>query len=168
MSYSSFINEELVFAAQAILERSIPSIIDGFRLAQRKIVFSLFKREKEANVNFENKINVTQLASYVSEHAAHHHCERSLSRTIIRIAQNFVGINNLNMLQPIGHFGSRASVRISNCSHLFMLVHIMYEKLFPFIYALFTVLNYLCSIQCDTRVVQMTWMQDIFTQCSLQ
>ncbi|CAE6176893.1 unnamed protein product [Arabidopsis arenosa] len=109
MSYGSFINEELIFAAQAILERSIPSVIDGFRLAQRKTVFSLFKREKEAHVNFEEKIKVTQLASYVSEHAAHHHCERSLSRTIIRMAQTFVGSNNVNMLEPIGQFGSRAS-----------------------------------------------------------
>ncbi|CAL9232538.1 unnamed protein product, partial [Arabidopsis halleri] len=51
---------------------------------------------------------VTQLASYVSEHTAHHHCEQSLSRTIICMTQNFVGSNNVNMLQPIGQFGLRA------------------------------------------------------------
>ncbi|CAH8273031.1 unnamed protein product [Arabidopsis lyrata] len=43
------------------------------------------------------------------EHTAHHHCEQILSRTIIRMAQNFVGNNNVNMLRPIGVFGLKAS-----------------------------------------------------------
>jgi DNA topoisomerase-2 len=31
----------------------------------------------------------------------------SLSSTIIGMAQNYVGSNNLNLLEPIGQFGSR-------------------------------------------------------------
>ena len=31
----------------------------------------------------------------------------SLMSTIINLAQNFVGSNNINLLQPIGQFGTR-------------------------------------------------------------
>jgi DNA topoisomerase-2 len=50
---------------------------------------------------------VAQLAGYVAEHSAYHHGEVSLCSTIIGMAQNFVGSNNLNLLQPIGQFGTR-------------------------------------------------------------
>ena len=33
--------------------------------------------------------------------------QMSLMMTIINLAQNFVGSNNLNLLQPIGQFGTR-------------------------------------------------------------
>lgn len=33
--------------------------------------------------------------------------QKSLMSTIINLAQNFVGRNNLNLLQPIGQFGTR-------------------------------------------------------------
>lgn len=33
--------------------------------------------------------------------------QASLMMTIINLAQNFVGSNNLNLLQPIGQFGTR-------------------------------------------------------------
>lgn len=35
------------------------------------------------------------------------HLQNSLMGTIINLAQNFVGSNNLNLLQPIGQFGTR-------------------------------------------------------------
>lgn len=51
---------------------------------------------------------MAQLAGYVSEHSAYHHGEMSLCQTIIAMAQDFIGSNNLNLLQPIGQFGTRA------------------------------------------------------------
>lgn len=50
---------------------------------------------------------VAQLAGYVSEHSAYHHGEASLQSTIIGLAQDFVGSNNLNLLYPSGQFGTR-------------------------------------------------------------
>ena len=35
------------------------------------------------------------------------HFQTSLMGTIINLAQNFVGSNNINLLQPIGQFGTR-------------------------------------------------------------
>jgi len=43
----------------------------------------------------------------VAEHSAYHHGEVSLQGTIIGMAQDFVGSNNINYLLPIGQFGTR-------------------------------------------------------------
>jgi DNA topoisomerase-2 len=52
-------------------------------------------------------IKVAQLSGYVAEHSAYHHGEVSLAMTVVQLAQNFVGSNNINLLLPIGQFGSR-------------------------------------------------------------
>lgn len=54
---------------------------------------------------------VAQFSGYVSEHSAYHHGETSLAGTIIGMAQDFVGSNNINLLQPNGQFGTRNQVR---------------------------------------------------------
>ena len=82
-------------------ERSIPSLCDGLKPSQRKILFSCFKRK------LTKEIKVAQLAGYVSEHSCYHHGEASLMGAIIGLAQNFVGSNNINLLVPNGQFGSR-------------------------------------------------------------
>jgi DNA topoisomerase-2 len=43
----------------------------------------------------------------VSAHSAYHHGEVSLNQTIIGLAQDFVGINNINALYPDGGHSSR-------------------------------------------------------------
>jgi len=54
-----------------------------------------------------NEIRVAQFAGYVSEHGGYHHGEASLQGAIVNMAQDFVGSNNINILEPIGQFGSR-------------------------------------------------------------
>ena len=82
--------------------RSIPSMVDGIKPGQRKILYGCFKR------NLKSEIKVVQLAGYVSENTGYHHGEQSLVQTIINLAQDFVGSNNLYILMPNGSFGSRA------------------------------------------------------------
>lgn len=53
---------------------------------------------------------VAQFSGYVSEHSAYHHGETSLAGTIVGMAQNFVGSNNINLLSPEGQFGTREQV----------------------------------------------------------
>jgi DNA topoisomerase-2 len=57
--------------------------------------------------NLKQEIKVAQLAGYVSEHSAYHHGEASLTQTIIGMAQNYIGSNNVNLLSPCGQFGTR-------------------------------------------------------------
>lgn len=101
LSYSNFINRELVLFSLADNQRSIPCVIDGLKPSQRKVLFACFKRK------LRREIKVAQLAGYVSEHAAYHHGEASLVGTIVGMAQDFVGSNNINLLTPSGQFGTR-------------------------------------------------------------
>lgn len=101
VSYSEFINLELVLFSNADNVRSIPSMVDGFKPGQRKILYTCFKR------NDKNEVKVAQLAGSVAEQSAYHHGEVSLCMTIVNLAQNFVGSNNINLLQPNGQFGTR-------------------------------------------------------------
>jgi len=101
VSYSDFINKELVHFSVYDVKRSIPCLIDGFKPSQRKVLFGAFKR------NLTQEAKVSQLAGYISEHAAYHHGEASLQMTIVGMAQDFVGSNNMQFLMPNGMFGSR-------------------------------------------------------------
>eukprot|EP00760_Papus_ankaliazontas_P017914 PhM_4_TR17398/c1_g1_i1/m.85683/K03164/TOP2; DNA topoisomerase II len=101
MPYRDFINKELIQFSIADCERSIPSVVDGFKPGQRKIMYCCFKR------NLRTSIKVAQLAGYVSEHAAYHHGEASLQSTIVGLAQDYVGANNVPLLVPDGQFGTR-------------------------------------------------------------
>ncbi|KAL1837108.1 hypothetical protein VTJ49DRAFT_4288 [Mycothermus thermophilus] len=100
---SEFINKELILFSMADNVRSIPSMVDGFKPGQRKIMYGAFKR------NLVNDQKVAEFAGYVSEVAAYHHGESSLQSTIVGLAQNYVGSNNVNLLEPSGNFGSRLS-----------------------------------------------------------
>ncbi|EGB11155.1 hypothetical protein AURANDRAFT_22331, partial [Aureococcus anophagefferens] len=101
MSYGDFVNKELILFSVADNQRSIPSVVDGLKPSQRKVLFACFKRK------LKKEIKVAQLAGYVSEHAAYHHGEMSLTGTIVGMAQDFVGSNNVNLLTPAGQFGTR-------------------------------------------------------------
>ena len=102
VTYAEFVNKDLVHFSNYDLERSIPNVIDGLKISQRKILYCCFKRNLT-----DKEIKVAQLAAYVSEHSAYHHGEASLQSTIIGMAQNFVGSNNINLLMPNGMFGTR-------------------------------------------------------------
>jgi DNA topoisomerase-2 len=101
LGFSRFVHDELIHFSNADNLRSLPHLMDGLKPSQRKILFGCLKR------NLKQEIRVAQLAGYVSEHAAYHHGEASLNSTIVGMAQTFAGSNNINLLVPIGQFGSR-------------------------------------------------------------
>lgn len=101
LTYHDFVYKELVQFAKYDTARSIPCVVDGFKPSQRKVLFSSFKKKLKSD------IKVAQFVGYISEHAAYHHGESSLENTIINLAQNFVGSNNINLLFPSGQFGTR-------------------------------------------------------------
>uniref|UniRef100_A0A671W2V3 DNA topoisomerase 2 n=1 Tax=Sparus aurata TaxID=8175 RepID=A0A671W2V3_SPAAU len=101
LSYNDFVNKELVLFSNSDNERSIPCLVDGLKPGQRKVLYCCFKR------NDKREVKVAQLAGSVAEMSAYHHGEVSLMMTIVGLAQNFVGSNNLNLLQPLGQFGTR-------------------------------------------------------------
>ena len=80
LRYKDFVNKELILFSVADCARSIPSICDGLKPGQRKIMFACFKRK------LTSEIKVAQLSGYVAEHSAYHHGEVSLQSTIVNLA----------------------------------------------------------------------------------
>ncbi|KAF8319936.1 type II DNA topoisomerase [Clavulina sp. PMI_390] len=101
ITYDDFINRELILFSMADNIRSIPSVVDGLKPGQRKILFGCFKR------NLKAQIKVAQLVGYISEKTAYHHGEQSLTSSIVALAQDYVGSNNVNLLSPDGQYGTR-------------------------------------------------------------
>lgn len=127
VSYTDFVNKELVLFSNADNERSIPCLVDGLKPGQRKVLFTCLKR------NDKREVKVAQLAGSVAELSAYHHGEQSLMGTIINLAQNFVGSNNVNLLQPVGQFGTRihGGKDAASPRYIFTLLSPLTKLLFP-------------------------------------
>jgi len=100
--YEEFIDRGLIHFSIYDNERSIPNLMDGLKISLRKILYAAFKKG-----GLKTEIKVAQFSGYVSEHSAYHHGEASLNAAIVGMAQNFVGSNNINLLEPNGQFGGR-------------------------------------------------------------
>jgi len=97
------LNHELIKFFHDDCKRSIPSVFDGMKESQRKVVFAAKKR------NLTTSTKVAQFGAYVAEHTNYHHGEENLFKTIIKMAQSFSGANNLPLFAENGQFGSRIS-----------------------------------------------------------
>ncbi|XP_016357871.1 DNA topoisomerase 2-beta-like isoform X1 [Sinocyclocheilus anshuiensis] len=127
LSYNDFINKELILFSNSDNERSIPSLVDGLKPGQRKVLFTCMKR------NDKREVKVAQLAGSVAEMSAYHHGEQALMMTIVNLAQNFVGSNNINILQPLGQFGTRINGGKDAASprYIFTMLSPLAKLLFP-------------------------------------
>ncbi len=104
MEISKFIDGEMIKFSHADCARSIPSGIDGLKESQRKILYSVMKRK----LKYSGKsLKVAQLSGYTAEHSNYHHGEQNLQDTIIGMANEFPGTNNIPILYRDGQFGSR-------------------------------------------------------------
>jgi DNA topoisomerase-2 len=104
VTISDFIDRELILFSHHDNLRSIPNLIDGLKPSQRKVLYSCLKRSRGGK---SDEIKVAQLSGYVGEITSYHHGEASLHSTIINMAQDFVGSNNIPLLYPSGQFGTR-------------------------------------------------------------
>jgi DNA topoisomerase-2 len=101
VTFEEFINVEMIQFSYADLVRSLPSVIDGLKPSQRKVLHSCFKR------NLNQELKVVQLGGSVAEISGYHHGDQSLTATIVRMAQDYTGSNNVPLLFPSGQFGTR-------------------------------------------------------------
>lgn len=124
---SRHINLELIKFFHEDCNRNIPSVFDGLKESQRKIVYSAKKRK------LVSEMKVAQFGAYVAEHTNYHHGEENLSKTIIRMAQKFPGTNNLPLLMDDGMFGTRleGGEDASAPRYIFTRVSPYFDLLFP-------------------------------------
>jgi DNA topoisomerase-2 len=125
--YEQFVDQEMIHFSTYDCARSIPNMVDGLKISLRKILFSAFKR------NLKSEIKVAQFSGYVSEHSAYHHGEASLNGAIVNMAQNFVGSNNINLLEPLGQFGTRLQGGDDSASERYIFTHLntLTRAIFP-------------------------------------
>jgi DNA topoisomerase-2 len=127
VKYEEFIDREMIHFSTYDNARSIPNMVDGLKISLRKILFSAFKRK------LTTEIKVAQFSGYVSEHSAYHHGEASLNGAIVNMAQNFVGSNNISLLEPLGQFGTRIQGGKDSASerYIFTMLNPLTRFLFP-------------------------------------
>jgi len=101
LDITDFVHKDLVNFSLADLKRSIAHVADGLKPSQRKVMYSCFQK------NLTAEMKVAQLAAYVAEKSAYHHGEVSLAETIVKLANDYTGSNNVNLLEPCGQFGTR-------------------------------------------------------------
>ncbi len=106
MKIEDFIDKEMIKFSIDDCKRSIPNMLDGMKESQRKILYAVFlKGLKHTGATMK----VAQLAGFVAEKTNYHHGEIGLFETIIKMANDFVGSNNMPYLFRDGQFGSRLS-----------------------------------------------------------
>lgn len=108
-------------------QRSIPHILDGLKPSQRKALYVLIKRSSSIP---ETGIKVSQLAAAVAEQSHYHHGEASLEATIVGLAQDYTGSNNLNYFVPLGQFGNRLSPTASAGRYIYTKPSPVLRKMF--------------------------------------
>ena len=101
VTITDFINKELIFFSNYDIHRSIPSLVDGLKPTQRKILYTGLNYLKN------KEIKVAQFSGLVGQKTDYHHGEASIVSTVIKMAQNYVGSNNCNLYLPNGQFGTR-------------------------------------------------------------
>jgi DNA topoisomerase-2 len=127
VTFEDFMNKDMIHFSTYDCARSIPNMVDGLKISQRKILFSAFKRK------LTTEVKVAQFSGYVSEHSSYHHGEASLNGAIVNMAQIFVGSNNVNLLEPNGQFGTRLQGGDDSASerYIFTQLNTLTRRLFP-------------------------------------
>lgn len=120
---SEFMSDDVRAFSIYNCERSIPSVIDGFKPSQRKVIFGMRKKYSKGEV----KVSVA--AAGCQEVSAYHH--GSIEGVMIGLAQGFTGSNNIQYLDSIGQFGSRISPEAAASRYIFTKLTDNFSKIFP-------------------------------------
>jgi DNA topoisomerase-2 len=102
VSIEDFLRLDMVHFSSYHVRRSLPSSIDGLTPARRKVLF-YFLQQRDPFA----EIKVAQAAPGVAQLTNYLHGENSLVESIVGLAQEHVGTNNVALLEPLGQFGSR-------------------------------------------------------------
>lgn len=103
---SEFIDKELAVYAQTSLRRAIPSLMDGLKDSQRKILWGAYLIWGGNKQNTPTK-KVSGLGAFIVDKLEYLHGEDCLNKAIMSMMHDFVGSNNMNYLFPDGLMGTR-------------------------------------------------------------
>lgn len=125
LSTKDFLDQSLrLFSAHSNV-RGIPFIGDGFKEAQRKAMWGMLTRGENAGL-----ISVERVSAHCAAETDYHHGIGSMQGTLVGLAQDFAGSNNVNFLVPEGQFGSRRSHGASAPRYIETKIHENFRKIF--------------------------------------
>lgn len=127
---TNFINHELIDYTKDALFRAIPSQDDGLKRSHRQALYAALKFFKYGRKKDEP--NVARFAAYAATETNYHHGETSMCDTIIKMAQDYTGSNNLPFFNGIGQFGTRSVVGEDACSPRYL--HVNLPEYAPLLY----------------------------------
>jgi DNA topoisomerase II len=105
LTISTFVDKQLIIYHRMALRRALPGIWDGFKECQRKIFFAIRMR------NYKKALDLEKIMGAVKEITSYHHGAPALLETIVKMAQGFVGRNNIPLFVNKGEFGTRSGVK---------------------------------------------------------
>ncbi len=130
-SITNFINHELINYTKDALFRAIPSQDDGLKRSHRQALYAALKYFRYGR-NKKDEPNVARFAAYAASETNYHHGEMSMCETLIKMAQTFVGSNNLPFLQGEGQFGTRDELGADAASPRY--IHLKLPEYAPILY----------------------------------
>lgn len=101
MNVSEFYQKDYTQFASYDVQRKIASYIDGLKISQRKVLYTLLDSSGDA------MIKVDALAAKTAMHSLYIHGAVSLEGVAVNMAVDYTGTNNLPLLRKQGSFGSR-------------------------------------------------------------
>jgi DNA topoisomerase-2 len=117
---SDFINHELIDYTKDALFRAIPSMDDGLKRSHRQALYAALKQFGRKN----EMMGVSRFANYAANLTNYHHGEQSMCETVIKMAQNYIGSNNIPFFQGKGQFGTRLELGKDAASPRYLSVHL--------------------------------------------
>jgi len=106
--------------------RSIPFLTDGLKPSLRKALYGTQIRGESAGL-----LSVERLSSLVAASTDYHHGTGSMQSTIVGMANNYAGSNNLNLFVPEGQFGSRLTAESAAARYIETRLSPYFRMLYP-------------------------------------
>lgn len=123
MEISNFIdNEYRDFAKYTLYNRAIPSLIDGFKPVQRKAMYCMLSKV--------GKEKVMSLAGLMIANCQYNHGDSSACGAISKMAQDFVGSNNVPFFNKKGNFGNKFIKEPSAPRYIYVKNNSFFKKVF--------------------------------------
>jgi len=110
MTIEKFLNEEVVNFASYSTLRAIGSLVDGQKNAGRKVIYTVKKRPTK-----DTKVSILSGIIMIETEYLH----GDISGSIVTLAQNYSGTNNIPLLTREGNFGSRFEHDASATRYIF-------------------------------------------------
>lgn len=120
---TNYINEYYKqYSIYTINNRAIPSLIDGFKTVQRKIIYAALKEAKN------DYVKVSSLAGLLPKVSAYHHGTTPAEDAIVKMAQPFN--QNICFLEGDGTFGTRLVPKASAARYIFVRLSSEFELIY--------------------------------------